>query len=145
MAAALVIGALGATALGLAMSMDGSYTALIPGLIAISVGDGIVFTLMFIAAGTGVPDQEQGVASAIASTSTSVGAAVGLAVLVLIANSGTSGLTGEQLRTATADGLGDAMFAIAVGIAAMALVALRLSPRATSGTREVSILPPHHC
>jgi MFS family permease len=145
MAAALVIGALGATALGLAMSMDGSYTALIPGLIAISVGDGIVFTLMFIAAGTGVPDQEQGVASAIASTSTSVGAAVGLAVLVLIANSGTSGLTGEQLRTATANGLGAAMFAIAVGIAAMALVALRLSPRATSGTREVSILPPHHC
>jgi EmrB/QacA subfamily drug resistance transporter len=141
--AALVIGTMGATALGIAMSTNGPYTALIPGLIAISVGDGIAFTLMFIAAGTGVPDQEQGVASAIASTSTSVGAAVGLAVLVLIANSGTSGLAGEQLRTATANGLGAAMFAIAVGIAAMALVALRLSRSAPSGGRERPILPPH--
>jgi EmrB/QacA subfamily drug resistance transporter len=143
--ASLVIGAIGATALGLAMSANGSYGTLIPGLIAMSVGDGIVFTLMFIAAGTGVPDREQGVASAIASTSTSVGAAVGLAVLVLIANSGTSGLTGEQLRTATADGLGAAMFAVAVGIAVMVLVALRLSPSAASRRPEETILPPRRC
>jgi predicted MFS family arabinose efflux permease len=141
--AALIVGAIGATALGLVISMNGSYSALIPGLIAISVGDGIAFTLMFIAAGTGVPDQEQGVATAIASTSTSVGAAVGLAVLVLIANAGTSGLTGEQLRTATAHGLGAAMFAIAAGIVAMTLVALKLSPSATSRGLEPSILPPH--
>jgi hypothetical protein len=143
MIAALTIGAMGATALGLAMSTNGSYTTLIPGLVALSVGDGIVFTLMFIAAGTGVRDQEQGVASAMASTSTSVGAAVGLAVLVLIANSGTSGLAGEQLRSATADGLGAAMFAIAAGIAATALVALRLRPDAPSGAGEASIRAPH--
>ena len=52
--AALAVGALGALALGLAMSADGSYAALVPGLVAISIGDGIVFTTMFIAAGTGV-------------------------------------------------------------------------------------------
>jgi hypothetical protein len=125
------------------MSAHDPYAALIPGLIAMSVGDGIVFTLMFIAAGTGVRDEEQGVASAVASTSTSVGAAVGLALLVLIANSGTSGLAGEQLRTATADGLGAAMFAIAAGIAAMALIALRLRPSATLGARTGTIRPPH--
>src|SRR5262249_24002579 len=72
--------------------------------------------------------REQGVASGMASTSTSVGAAVGLAILVLVANLGTDGLTGEALRIATADGLSAAVFVIAAGIAGTALVALNLRP-----------------
>jgi EmrB/QacA subfamily drug resistance transporter len=129
---ALAVGALGAVAVALAMSPNGSYPELIPGLIALSIGDGMVFTTMFIAAGTGVSAGEQGVASGIASTSTSVGAAVGLALLVLVANSGTDGLAGEALRIATADGLSAAVLVIAAGIAATALVALNLRtlPRA---------------
>jgi EmrB/QacA subfamily drug resistance transporter len=126
--AALAVGALGAVALGLAMSPNASYAALIPGLILISIGDGFVFTTMFIAAGTGVDDREQGVASAMASTSTSVGAAVGLALLVLVAASGTDGLTGEPLRVATADGLSTAVLVIAAAIGVTALVALNLRP-----------------
>ena len=126
--AALSVGALGALALGLAMSPDGSYAALIPGLILLSIGDGVVFTTMFIAAGTGVADREQGIASGIAATSSSIGASVGLAVLVLVANAGTDGLAGEPLRTATADGLSTAVLVVAAGIAAIALVALNLRP-----------------
>lgn len=126
--AALTIGAVGAVALGLAMSPDGSYAALIPGLILVSIGDGTVFTTMFIAAGTGVDDSEQGVASGIASTSTSIGAAVGLALLVLVAASGTGGLTAEPLRVATAHGLSHAVLVIAAGIATTALVGLNLRP-----------------
>jgi hypothetical protein len=91
-----------------------------------------VFTTMFIAAGTGVSGEEQGVASGIASTSTSIGAAVGLAVLVLVANSGTDGLAGEELRKATANGLGNAVLVIAALIAATALVALNLRPTLAS-------------
>lgn len=125
---ALAVGALGALALGLTMSPDASYVALIPGLIALSIADGIVFTTMFIAAGTGVADREQGVASGIASTAAGIGAAVGLAVLVVVANSGTDGLAGEALRTATADGIGSAVLVVAGGIAAMVLVALTLRP-----------------
>jgi EmrB/QacA subfamily drug resistance transporter len=125
---ALTIGALGALALGLAMSPDGSYPALIPGLILISVGDGVAFTAIFIAAGTGVDDREQGVASGIASTSTSIGAAVGLALLVLVSAAGTGGLAGESLRAETANGLSTAVLVIAGGIAATALLALNLRP-----------------
>jgi MFS family permease len=131
--AALGVGALGAVVLGLGMSPDGSYAALVPGLIAVSVGDGVVFTTMFIAAGTGVPDAEQGVASGIASTSTSIGAAVGLAVLVLVANADTGGLAGEPLRIATADGLSAAVLVVAAAIALTALVALNLRPRPETG------------
>ena len=138
--AALAVGATGALALGLAISPDSSYALLVPGLILISIGDGVVFTTMFIAASTGVDDAEQGVASGIASTSTSVGAAVGLALLVLVANSGTDELAGEPLRIATANGLSDAVLVIAAAIAMTAIVALsrRLpgSPRIASSSRR---------
>jgi MFS family permease len=125
---ALALGAIGALMLGLAMSPNGSYATLVPGLIALSIGDGTVFTTMFIAAGTGVADGEQGVASGIASTSTSVGAAVGLALLVLVANRDTDGLAGETLRIATSDGLSTAVLVVAAGIAATAILALNLRP-----------------
>jgi EmrB/QacA subfamily drug resistance transporter len=138
--AALATGAVGAFALGLAISPDGSYAALIPGLILLSIADGLVFTTMFIAAGTGVDDREQGVASAIATTSMSVGAAVGLAVLVLVANSGTDGLVGEGLRNATAESLSSAILVVAGGIAATALVALNLRPD-PSATRAQTPCP----
>ena len=139
MVAALAVGALGALALALAMSPDGSYAELIPGLVLLSIGDGVVFTTMFIAAGTGVANSEQGVASGIASTSTSVGAAVGLALLVLVATSGTGGLEGEALRVASADGLSTAVLVVAAGIAATALVALNLRPE--PGRRAVAPCP----
>jgi len=123
---ALTLGAIGAVAVGLAMSPDGSYITLIPGLVAVSIGDGIVFTTMFIAAATGVADREQGVASGIVSTGSGIGAAIGLAILVLVANSGTEGLLGEGLRVATAEGIRTTTFVIAVGIVVTLLVALNL-------------------
>ncbi|CAL9330175.1 hypothetical protein SUDANB105_00056 [Streptomyces sp. enrichment culture] len=86
--AALAIGALGTVLLGVVVSPDGSYVELVPGLVTLSVGDGVVFTTMFIAAVTGVADRERGIASGIASTGSGVGAAVGLAVLVLVATAG---------------------------------------------------------
>ena len=132
--AALAVGAVGAVALGLAILSDGSYTALVPGLVAVSIGDGVVFTTMFVAAATGVPDREQGVASGIVSTASGIGAAVGLAILVLVANSGTVGLAGEELRIATAGGIRTAIFVIAGGIAATLLIALRLRTAAGVGT-----------
>ncbi len=83
---ALAVGAAGAVVLGLGLSADGSYVVLVPGLVLVSAGDGAVFTMMFIAASTGVSDRKQGVASGLVSTSSGIGASVGLAVLVLIAN-----------------------------------------------------------
>ncbi|MFI7355753.1 MFS transporter [Streptomyces avidinii] len=121
---ALAVGVLGAVLLGIAVTHDGSYAELVPGLVALSAGDGIVFTGMFIAAGTGVADRDQGIASGIASTGSGMGAAVGLALLVLVQTAGLGGLTGEPLRDATAQGIGDALFAVAAGIALTFLVVL---------------------
>ncbi|WP_338930878.1 MFS transporter [Streptomyces netropsis] len=121
---ALAIGALGAVLLGSAITPDGSYSSLIPGLVALSIGDGIVFTSMFIAAGTGVSDREQGIASGIASTGSGMGAAVGLAILVLVATAGLDDLAGERLQNETAQGISTTLFVVAAGIALTFLVAL---------------------
>ena len=127
-------GAIGALALVATMTPDGAYAALVPGLVMVSIGDGVVFTAMFIALGTGIPDEDQGVASGIGSTGTSVGAAVGLAGLVLVANAGTDDRSGEVLRVAVNDGIRTAVAVIAAGIAATALVAWRLPAGRGAGT-----------
>jgi len=129
---ALAVGAGGAAALGFALSPDTSYATLIPGLVAVSIGDGVVFTSMFIAAAMGVTNREQGIASGIVSTGSGIGAAVGLAILVLVANSGTRGLLGEGLRIATAEGISTAAFVIAGGIVMMLMIALNV-PAADGG------------
>jgi hypothetical protein len=123
---ALTVGSAGAVALAIAMSPDATYGSLVPGLVAVSIGDGVVFTTMFIAAASGVTNREQGIASGIVSTGAGIGAAVGLAILVLVANSATKGLLGEGLRIATAEGLSTAVFVIAGGILATLVIALNV-------------------
>jgi hypothetical protein len=46
----------------------------------------------------------------------SIGAAIGLALLVLVANSGMEGLVGEDLRVARVEGLRTAVFVVAFGV-----------------------------
>jgi EmrB/QacA subfamily drug resistance transporter len=129
LATALSMGAIGAIALAFAISPDSSYSSLTPGLIAVSIADGLVFTSMFIAASTGVDEREQGIASGVVSTSSGIGAAVGLAILVLVANSQTTGLSGEELRVAKAAGIRIAVFTIASGIVATLALTLSVLPR----------------
>jgi hypothetical protein len=101
MISALALGAVGALAIGVTLKPVMSFTDLVPGLIALSIGDGAMFTAMFIAAATDVTDHQQGVASGMVSTGSGLGAAIGLALLVLIAN---------------ADGISRAAYAISFGI-----------------------------
>jgi MFS family permease len=137
MIGALAIGMGGALAIGFTIGPNTAYLALVPGLVAVSIGDGTMFTAMFIAAATGIPDRQQGVASGIVSTGAGVGAAVGLAVLVLIANAGSDGLGGEELRIATARGISHAAYGIAGGIMITLLIVV------TSRGRNEASDPPN--
>jgi MFS family permease len=123
MIVALLMGVAGATVLGVTVAPDASLFAPAVGLIMVSVSDGVIFTAMFIAAATGVPDHQQGVASGIVSTASGIGAVVGLAVLVLVANVGTEGLTGEPLRVAVSEGIARVTYAIAGGVMLMLFIA----------------------
>ncbi|WP_405432716.1 MFS transporter [Micromonospora sp. NBC_00617] len=128
MIAGLTVGGLGTLVVGASLSTGGSYLTLLPGLIVLGLGQGAGYTLMFGAATAGTAAEQQGVASAAASTAQQVGGAVGLAILVAIAGASTDGLTGLALRAATTEGLRTAVFAAAAGIALTALVALGFTP-----------------
>jgi EmrB/QacA subfamily drug resistance transporter len=137
MLASMGIGAVGALLLALTMSTGASYAILIPGLLVLGLGQGAGWTVMFGAAGVGVAPEEQGIASGMASTTQQIGGAVGLAILVAIANSGTAGLSGEALRSVTTDGLRTAVFAAVLGMIATFLVALNFKrPTKQSDTAE---------
>ncbi|RKT83484.1 drug resistance transporter, EmrB/QacA subfamily [Saccharopolyspora antimicrobica] len=86
------------------LSAGGSYWAVLPGATAWALFAGIGFPPIFLAASTGTATDEQGVATALTSTSQYIGGAVGLAVLVGAANTiaaaGTAPALVEGLRTA---------------------------------------------
>jgi EmrB/QacA subfamily drug resistance transporter len=128
MVVSLVVGGLGTAILGASLAVDRSYLALLPGLIIFGVGQGAAYTLMFGAATASTPAHQQGVASGVASTANQIGGAVGLAVLVAIANAHTTGLTGPALRAATTDGLRTAALIAAAGVGLTAVIALGFTP-----------------
>ncbi|MBB0242961.1 MFS transporter [Streptomyces alkaliphilus] len=130
--AGLLIGAVGTAVLALGISADGGYGAVVPGLIISGIGQGITWTGMWIAAASGVDPREQGIASGMASTTQQVGGAVGLAILIAVANSGIHGLSGDRLNLAMADGTRTAVYIAAAGIVLGALVALTLPRRPTT-------------
>lgn len=81
----LVLGAAGMVALAAAMLVGGSYASTLPGVAVLAAGQGLGFGSMFLPATQGVRPEQQGVASAMASTTQQVGSAIGLAVLVAVA------------------------------------------------------------
>ncbi|MFD0251152.1 MFS transporter [Streptomyces sp. NPDC127113] len=118
LASGMALGAAGATALGLALGPDGPYALLLPGVLLLSLGQGAAWTGMWIAAGSGVPAGDQGVASGLASTTLQVGGAVGLALLVALAGGSGQETPGDALLT----GIRTAVFAVAAGLGCGALL-----------------------
>ena len=73
--------------------VHGSYLAdLLPGLVIMAVGLGAVFVGIQTAANAGVPPDKAGLAAALITTSATLGAALGLAILTGIATSRTHDL-----------------------------------------------------
>ena len=105
----LGVGAAGSGLLAPAVTAGGSYAAALPGLVGFGLGLGVVFPAMFVAASTGVPVRDAGIASGLASTALQIGTAAGLAALVGIAAADTGA------EAAVADGLRAGVVAIAAG------------------------------
>ena len=66
-----------------------SYISLLPGLLIMPIGLGLSFVAITIAATSGVPGHESGLASGLLTTAQQIGGALGLAVLSGIASSAT--------------------------------------------------------
>ncbi|AEY92604.1 MFS transporter [Streptomyces corchorusii] len=124
--AGFLVGAVGTALLAWGFDADATYLMAVPGLIVSGVGQGIVWTAMWIAASTGVAANEQGIANGMASTTLNIGNAIGLAVLTAIADAGTGGKTGQALKAATADGEFLVVLLTAVGMVVGLLITLGL-------------------
>ncbi|KAB2349451.1 MFS transporter [Actinomadura rudentiformis] len=138
----LLVGAPGTALIAYAITADGSYAALLPGILISGLGQGVTWTGMWIAAASGVDAGEQGVASGMASTAQQVGGAVGLAILVALTNSGLDGLSGEALRAELAGGIQTATYVAAAGILLGALITLGLKKQARAPEPDRAPLAP---
>jgi MFS family permease len=85
LAGGFAIGIAGTAALSLGFGSR-SYLMLVPGMVVSGVGQGLVWTAMFITVSTGVDPREQGVANGLATTTLNLGEAIGLALLVAVAS-----------------------------------------------------------
>ncbi|GAA4617530.1 MFS transporter [Actinoallomurus liliacearum] len=81
----------------------GDYVAvLLPALLIHGIGNGLSFPSLNIAAVGGLPDDQQGLASGLVTSSVQIGAGVGIAVLAAVMPLGHSALSGYRLAFLTA-------------------------------------------
>ena len=108
--AGMAASGLTAALFALAVAAD-SYWAMLPAVVLLGVTAGTTYPVVFAAAASGVADDEQGVGSAMVSTTQQIGAAVGLASLVAVADAaagpassglGAASLTGGAVTVAAA-------------------------------------------
>ena len=120
------------------LPQSANYWWLVPGFVVMSIGQGASWTGMWVLVGNGIAPEQQGVASGVAATAQQVGAALGLAVLVMVAAAPLTGLHDagdEAWRQANALGLqyaewGAALLAL---LALLVCAAMAKPARATAG------------
>ncbi|MFB9923992.1 MFS transporter [Amycolatopsis halotolerans] len=84
----MLVNGAGLALLAVGMAVGASFWTVLAGLVVWGIGGGLTFPAMFVSAASGVAPGEQGIASALATTSQQIGGAIGLAVLVAVANAG---------------------------------------------------------
>lgn len=122
----LAAGALGIVGVAFALPHGAGYWPLLPGIVLLSLGQGMTWTAMWIVAGQGVPAAQQGVASGMAATAQQIGGALGLAVLVMLANAARATAPADSAQAL--QGLVHAQYGAALFAALGVVVALRLRP-----------------
>ncbi|CAM3802917.1 MFS transporter [Xenorhabdus thuongxuanensis] len=124
-----IIGIVGTLLMMPGASVSASYKSILAGLIISGLGQGIVWTAMWIAAATDVDHSEQGITSGMASTTLNVGNAIGLAILIALATgiAQRDGPEGETILLAAS--IWYAFLYAAIGIALALLITLTLPRR----------------
>lgn len=117
-ASGLTVAAAGAFLLQRAATHPSYPAAVLPGLVILGLGAGVVFVAVFISAAAGIPAEHAGMASGFLMTGHEIGAALGVAILA--AASASAGSLTAAHSAATGVGRG---FAVA-GILALALAAV---------------------
>jgi MFS family permease len=135
-----IVGGLACFAIGLVwfarVPVDGSFVVdVLPGMLVMGIGGGITFNPLLLAAMGDVEPSESGLASGIVNTAFMMGGALGLAVLVSVADWRTERLrdSGDGLLAALTGGYNAAFLIAAVFAVSGALGALLLRAVAQPG------------
>jgi hypothetical protein len=110
-------------------------TGVLPGLVVLGLGAGIVFVAVFISATAGIPAAHAGTASGLLMTGHEIGAALGVALLAVVSAGSATLTSGSNTSTGTGQAFATAGF-LALGLAVVAAVAM---PRA-----RTSAMAPGH-
>ena len=111
------------------LTINGNYfTHVLPGILMLAFGASMCFVSITVAATSGVPKHESGLASGLLNTAQQIGGALGLAILSGIATTSTTSFFANNPMTTVADatvnGFQSALFAGAFIAIAASLVAL---------------------
>jgi MFS family permease len=117
-ASGLTVAAAGAFLLQRAATHPSYPAAVLPGLVILGLGAGVVFVAVFISAAAGIPAEHAGMASGFLMTGHEIGAALGVAILAAVSASAGSLTAAHSAATGVGRG-----FAVA-GILALALAAV---------------------
>ena len=115
-----IVGGMSLMAAGLLLfgraPVEGSFLVdVLPGMLLLGVGAAFAFMAVILAATTGVPESEAGLASGLVNTSQQMGGAVGLATLAAIAAAYTANLSGPQTTVAALNSGYHAAFLVGAG------------------------------
>jgi MFS family permease len=130
-AAGFTVATIGAVLLSLVPAHAHFAADLLPGMLALGFGAGLVFVAVSVTAMAGIPAQHAGMASGFLMTGHEVGAALGVAVLSAVATSAGSFTTVDGAAEAFSRGfIGAAVLAIVVAVFAL----LRMPATRTTGS-----------
>jgi MFS family permease len=126
------------------IAANGNYLeTLLPGILVVSIGMGLTFATMVIAATAGVSDDEQGLASGLFNTTQQVGSGLVLAIVVAVSSARTAALLqqgGNTSKVAVTAGLQYALFAC-IGFALLAFLAALFVIRERKDTPSLQHTP----
>ena len=110
------------------LKVQGSYVSgLLPGMVIMAVGLGLLFVAISTAANAGVPHHQAGLAAALLNASQQIGGALGLAVFAAVSTARLNHelKQGAQPSAAFTSGLSWALTSCAIAVACAAVIALR--------------------
>lgn len=128
------------------VTTDGTYfTNVLPGLLVMALGAGITFVSVSVAATSGVPAHEAGLASGLLSTSQQMGGALGLAILSGVAAVATaaSQASGMTATTASVAGYRAAFLVAAILTGVALLIAVFVIRQQKKATNEPLVVSAH--
>lgn len=119
------------------ISVGGSYIAVVlPALILMALGGGLTFISVSVAATSGVPQDEAGLASGLLNTSQQIGGALGLAILSGVATTSANSAMASGAQAATVAGYHSALLIASLFAIAASLVSF-IVIRQKKGNRSV--------